>query len=96
MVLPDPFPHVPEGADPIPIDDVYVPDFSYMTFNAPSYPSALAEKLLYIHDSYVPCGRLIEMVCKTVYTAAVQHKLNAAGEEMLHLTCDEKRKFENN
>ena len=57
-----------------------------MTFNAPSFHSALAENLQYRYDdSDVPGGRLIEMVCKTAYTAAVQHKLNAAGEEMLHL-----------
>ena len=66
-----------------------MPDFSYITFNAPSYHSALAEKLQYIHDdSDVPGGRLIEMVCKMGYMAAVQHKLNAAGEEMLHLIYD--------
>ena len=96
MVLPNPFPHVPDGADSIPKDDVYVPDFIYTTFNAPSYHSALAEKLQYIHDSDIPRARLIEMVYKTVYTAAVQHKLNAAGEEMLHQTCDGIRKFETN
>ena len=45
MVLPNPFPHVPDGADSIPKDDVYVPDFIYTTFNALSYHSEMAEKL---------------------------------------------------